>query len=933
MTSISSAMGTEINVDIIVNNKRINQVVSDNISLLTFLRRHLKLTGTKNGCSTGHCGSCSIIFNGELKRSCTIKLNSLSYARIETIEALSNSKFLHPIQYSFIKYGAIQCGFCTPGMVIATKALLDKNRTPSTNIIKSFLSMNNMICRCTGYVKIIQAIKFASKILEHNPEKRYSIEETKKIRSSLPIKEAINRVTGKTIFADDLSLENMIYGKILWSKYPRAEIVSLNFEPAKSVRGIIAIISEKDIPGLKNYGYRNEKSILCSKHTRYTGDAIAVVFGLTPEIAKYACEQIKIKYKTLPGIFSADESSLPEAPKIHNRDNLVDYYKIERGNVSKVLNKCPVVIENEFSAPRIEHAYLEPESGVAFPLKNGGVVVKISTHDTFKDRKLIAQVLNINESKVRVAHMPSGGSFGGKDDFLLQPFLALGAFLTGYPVKITLTREESLRAHAKRHPIKMKIAMGADSNGNILALKTSINSDTGPYQTHGPSVLKTMVLYSSGPYYIPNLYLEGWMWYSNAALCGAMRAFGIPQVAACIEQEIDKLARLLKLCPFKIRMINALRPGLPTSANQILKENIATLPETLKAAQSALKKTKLPISTLDKKIGIGIASCFKHNGYGSGKLEEEGVKIRWSPNSKTKLYIYATNSDFGSSMGNALVQIAASEFKIGSSYIKYIGADTNLTPKGDGSRVSRLTFLIGNALILACKALKEKIFSKVSRKHKIDVTNLFFSPEGEIKNRLSNKPIPVCNLESLSMERRFKAPKTQPIVDNNNDILESNFCKSKMIFYDYSFNTQVAIVEVDIQTGIIRVLKVISAIDVGKALCPLSIEGQIHGGILMGIGYALSEKFNLCNGYPVTHTYGHCGVPKAVETPEILSIILEKPHPEGPYGAKGMGETTNIATTPAVLNAITNAIGIQINNLPAKPNKIRKLLKKDYATL
>ena len=921
--------GRPIEIDIRVNKIRIVTLVPKNMTLLTFLRDRLKLTGAKNGCSTGHCGACSVLFNGELVRSCLFKMHRLDsgHIEIETIESLAKNGAIHPIQYAFIKKGAIQCGYCTPGMILAAKSLLLKKEPPTSRQIKSYLQKNRMICRCTGYVKIIEAIHYAAEILKNTPMRSYSMDEISRLTSAIPIADAIGRSTGRTKFADDLWLENMLHGKVLWSKYPRAEILKINTHDAESIPGVVKVLVAKDIPGKKSMGIDEEQPVLASDRVNYIGDPIAVVFAFTADIAKSACRRIDVEYNSLPGVFNVEEASAPDAPIIHRNGNLAKHFKIERGDISSVWDKCSAIVKGEFSAPRIEHAYLEPESGVAYPVEDGGVVVKIATHDVCRDRRMIAEILSLPQKKVRVVHLPSGGSFGGKDDFLLQALLALGALTTGRPVKITLSRKESLKVHSKRHPIRIRSIMGANRDGKIMALQTKIWSDTGPYSTHGPGVLKAMVMYSAGPYDIPNLHLEGWMWYTNSLLCGAMRAYGIPQVAAFQEQQVDRLASLLDIDPFDIRKINALHPGSPTVGNQVLKHGLASLSETLDAARKALSKSKLPPVTGKKKRGVGVACCYKHNGYGSGILENEGVRMRFVPGARYKILIFVCNSDFGSGMGTALIQLAASELKIDPDRFQYVGADTDTSPPGDGSRVSRLTFLLGNALLAACRELKNKIIKEISSLFRVKISMRSAMMDGKVISDSGDLFYLDQIDKPLEVDCRYEPPLTEPVSEKPSPLFGTAGFKSRTLYYDYSFNTQVAIIDIDVDTGEVMILKLISAIDSGKSLCLPALEGQIHGGAVMGIGYALSEKCLTSNGYYLTRTFGQCAVPGAVQVPEIISEVLEIPNPDGPCGAKGLGETTNIATAPAILNAIADAAGIRIHDLPAEPFKIRLLLQ------
>ena len=514
-----------VQVELTVNGKLIKANVPPKQSLLRFLRDDLDLMGTKDGCSNGHCGACSVIIDGKLTRSCLVKVIRLEGSKIETIEGLAANGSLDPIQQAFIDAGAVQCGFCTAGMIMSTKALLDVNPNPGVDEIKKHLTQNRNLCRCTGYVNILNAVQLAAKrragTSTHEPVSANA-------EPQHPIMDGIAEqiVTGSLKYADDLTMDGMLHGKILWSAHPHAEIIKVDTSEAEAMPGVRAVITARDIPGKNQCGMViQDQPAIADKKVRYIGDSIASVFADTPEIAAEAVARIKVEYKVLPGVFSPEEAARPDAPLIHDKGNRMHQVYIERGDVEDAFKKCAVVIEGDYSTPFIEHGFLEPESGLGYPSEDGGVIIKYPTQSAFDDRRQLSDILAMPPDKIRVIALISGGAFGGKEDIIFHQHLALAALKTGKPVKITLTREESLRVHVKRHPARMHFKTGADAEGHFLAIEANIILDTGAYCSLGLDVLENTAVFAAGPYFVPAVRINAESWYTNnvlAARCAAL---------------------------------------------------------------------------------------------------------------------------------------------------------------------------------------------------------------------------------------------------------------------------------------------------------------------------------------------------------------------------------------------------------------------------
>jgi len=915
-----------IPVELIVNNKPIQAKVTAKTSLLRYLRDKMGLMGTKDGCSNGHCGACSVIIDGKLTRSCLVKVIRLDGAKIETIEGLAASGSLDTIQQSFIDAGAIQCGFCTAGMIMSTKALLDNNPTPSVDEIKKHFTQNRNLCRCTGYVNIIKAVQLSAERRAggslHQPSQPATLPQN-------PIMDPVAQeiVSGSLQYADDLVMEGLLYGKVLWAAHPHAEIISVDTSEAEAMPGVRAVITAGDIPGKNQSGIViRDQPAIADKKVRYIGDSVASVFADSPELAAEALLKIKVDYKVLPGVFSPTDAAKPDAPKVHDKGNLLHRVSIERGNVEEAYQKCAVIVEADYTTPFIEHGFLEPEAGIGYPSEDGGLIIKYPTQCAFEDRKQLSEVLNMPEEKIRIIGLIPGGAFGGKEDMIFHQHLALGALKTGKPVKITLSREESLRVHVKRHPAWMHFKTGADSEGHLLALEARITLDTGAYCSLGLDVLENTAVFAGGPYFFPNVKILGESWYTNNVMAGAMRGFGVNQVAIGLEQQMDAMARSLNIDPLDFRMINALAEGGVTVADHVLEHGVDGIKETIQAVKDELERTTIPSSN-GKKIGVGIASAVKNVGFGHHIPEVAGTII--DMDTSGKIVIRHSQHEYGQGSQTALITLAARELGISSEYISVYGPDTAVTPETGPTTASRQTFMTGNALVATCQALKEEVFNKAADHLGISPSNLKLDGS-RVVDQQTGAGIDLKELgDHFRMERKYIPPESVQIFEKHHiSKWGTPEFKSEPTHFCYSYTTQAAIVAVDPETGEVNVLKILAAADVGKIINRAAIEGQIHGGVMMGLGMALSEQYLVENGINITDSLHKVRLPTADMAPEIIPLVVEVPHPLGPQGAKGFAEAPSLATAPAILNAIYDAVGVRIYDTPADKKRVMEALAK-----
>ena len=925
-------MGNKISF--IVNERNYTFDNMQEMSLLKFLRDYLGLLGAKNGCNQGHCGTCTVIVDGKAKRACLMKLLKLDGVCIETIENLNKDGKLHPIQEAFIQEGAVQCGFCTPGMVMAAKALLDVNLNPTDEDIKDALKFN--ICRCTGYASIIRAIKKAALIMSNAfkviPEK----DRSKSGIGESPIKkDAYDKVTGKPIFADDIYFDDMIYGKLLLSAHPFAKVKNIDDTKAFKQPGVIKVLTAKDIPGRNGFGLLNpHQPVLADGIVRYMGDPIALVLAESEEQAEAALKYIAVDYEPLKGVFSPEDGMKEGAPLIHEDGNVMKHVQVRRGNIDKAFAMADIIIEGTYTTPMVEHAYLEAESAVAKIEEDGTVIVMTASQGSHAFRESISSCLDITEEKVRVIYTPAGGAFGGKEEPTVQIHCALGAMITGRPVKMTLTRQESLIMSTKRHWERMHYRHGATKDGRVIAVEARIIADAGAYESLSQPVVFRSAVVGAGPYDIPNIKIDSYGVYTNHCPGGAFRGFGSTQVAFGAEQQMDKIARALDIDPFTIRKINGLKEGRATITGQVLKGDTGYI-QTVEAVEKALEEyhKNIPEPGAGKRIGIGVASSYKNVGLGAGKKDRAGASIEIDNHGKVYLRVGAT--DMGQGSDTVLTQMASEVTGISFEDFLVISNDTSQTIDGGVTTASRQTYISGHAVIGAAAKLKRvvnSLFLEVVGVKESDYEfiqgGIRLHKKGKFNANVENDFISYLNLAKMARENKvalkadyiYTAPTTYSLRERADHQPKVPIEKYN-IHFAYCFNTQAAIVEVDELSGEVKVLKVIAAQDLGKAIHPQNCHGQLEGAIVMGIGYGLSEEFKLVDGKMITDNLAKLRLPKITDMPEMQTILIEE-ESDGPFGAKGMGEVPINSTAPAIISAIYDAIGVRIENLPATKEKV-----------
>ncbi|MEA3340669.1 MAG: molybdopterin cofactor-binding domain-containing protein, partial [Chloroflexota bacterium] len=661
-----------MNICFSVNGQEIKTQIDPEMSLLVFLRNEMGLTGTKDGCSEGTCGACTVIVDGEAKRACILKMKRVDGCNIETIEGLGQSlnlksphhQSLHPLQYAMVREGGIQCGFCTPGMVMAGKALLDKNPDPTETEIKKALKPN--LCRCTGYRPIIAAIQEAGRLLRDGvteiPAGELYPAGDQVVGRGVARVDGVDKVTGQTKYSADLCVEGMLHAKVLRAAYPHARLLSVDTSAAERASGVAAVLTAKDIPGRNRFGIiRKDQPVFAEEKVRYLGEVVAAVYAESEAEAEAALPLIQVEYEPLPVIENPQQALAEGAVAIHADGNLTCHIPIRKGDVEKGFAEADVIIEGEYFTPTVEHAYLEPEACLALPLPPsqgglGGVTVHVGSQSSIHDQEDIAAALDLPLEKARVVHMPMGGGFGGKEDITVQIVAALGAVKTGRPVKFVWTRQESLLASGKRHAEWMRYRTGATREGKLVAAEVEIYGDGGAYASATDAVMFRSASFSCGPYNLPNVKVDVYGAFTNNPHGSAFRGFGNPQATFAAEIQMDRLAEALGMDPVEFRLKNILDAGDVTITGHVLQHSVGARP-TLEAVRDALAESGLPDAPPGKQIGVGYAASYKNVGLGGGMEDGAGAHLILQPDGSVLLREGAM--DMGQGSDTVMVQIAA----------------------------------------------------------------------------------------------------------------------------------------------------------------------------------------------------------------------------------------------------------------------------------
>ncbi len=844
-----------------VNGERIR--TDKDKTLLRFLRDDLHLMGTKDGCSEGACGTCTIIIDGKATRSCLVKLSKLEGKHIVTIEGLS-AREQEVYGHCFSEAGAVQCGFCTPGMIMSAKALLDANGSPTPAQVRNAIKGN--ICRCTGYVKIEKAILMAARYFADDlPVVRRT--ESARLNERFTRVDAMAKALGKGIFADDLVIEGLVHAKALRSAYPRAVINRIDIADALKHPDASAILLASDVPCNKIGHIVHDWDVMIAEGgtTRYIGDALALVASERKESLDEIISLIKVDYTVLQPITSPSQALSFDAPAIHETGNVLTVERLKRGDADAAIARSAHVVTQTYRTPFTEHAFMEPECALAMP-EGEGLLVYTASQSVFDEQREIARMLKLPLASVHCRSMLVGGGFGGKEDMSVQHHAALMAWYLKRPVKVRFSRQESINIHPKRHAMEMEFTTACDERGRLTGMRATLIADTGAYASLGGPVLQRACTHAAGPYNYQDIDIIGKAVYTNNVPAGAFRGFGVTQSCFATENNLNLLAEKVGISAWEIRHLNAIRPGQVLPNGQVADPNTA-----LDACLAAVKEA------FERSPRTGIACAFKNSGYGVGvpdtgrcTLSVEGGII----------HIRTSAACMGQGLATVATQIVCETIGIGPEKTFCEPADTFRTPDAGTSTASRQTVITGEAIRKVALQLREALdregsLGALEGSEFHDEFTALTDPMG------SRKPNPVSHIA-------------------------------------YSYSTQV--VELDEQG---KVCTVTAAVDVGQVVNPTAVEGQVEGGVVMGLGYALTEDYPIEGGYPQVK-YGTLGLFRAPEAPPVETFMV-KSEEVGPhaYGAKGIGELSTIATAPAVQHAYWRFDGKFRTKLPLEHTAYR----------
>jgi xanthine dehydrogenase molybdenum-binding subunit len=833
---------------------------------------------------------------------------------------------LHPLQQAFIDYGAVQCGFCIPGQLMTAHALLNRVADPAEEQVRQ--ALKDTLCRCAGYPAIIAAIRAAAQAMRDGsdlPDYDLQISDSghKVVGQVNPRPDSVAKVTGAAIFTDDLAFDGMLHARVKRAGVPHAILQHIDVSRAQALEGVAAVLTAADIPGDRFHGLviPDWPSLVgVGERIRYVGDAVAIVAAETRQIASQALDLIEVDYEPLLVVSDPVQARGENVPALHPGGNLLKHIKVRKGDIESGFDQADVVLEHTFNTAITEHAFLEPECSIARPAADGRIEVYVGSQIPYADRDQVARALGWRDDQVRIVGQLMGGGFGGKEDIAGQIHAALLAQVTGRAVKLLFDRHESLLVHPKRHATQIRVKIGSRKDGMLTAVETELYGDTGAYASLGEKVMTRATTHSSGPYRVPSAKADCYAMYTNNPPAGAFRGFGVTQSAFAIESMIDRLAEKLGIDPVEIRRRNGLRVGSVTNTEQTLRDSVGLL-ECIDRVDTEMRRlagdhpfqAQVAEGEPHLRRAWGFAAAYKNTGLGGGAPDKAGAEIELFTDGT--LEVRTSSAELGQGLVTVLQMIVAEEFDFEPQRVRVLVMDTDLTPDGGPTTASRQTYVTGNAALHAARTLKQAIATTLAEKYDQPPEAVHFV-EGlaQVDGRRVSLGDAAREMRTQGLEPRtlyeYWAPETTPLGESGD------------MHFAFAFAAQAAEVEVNTKTGQVRVLRVIAANDVGKAINPLGLQGQVEGGVMMGLGNALTEHFIVENGEVFTDRMARYRIPSITQTPEIISIVVEHPTLEGPFGAKGIGEIVSIPTTPAITNAIYNAVGVRIDRLPVDQEEI-----------
>ena len=965
-----------------VNDQAVEVGAAPATRLTRVLRDHLGLTGTKVGCDAGDCGACTVLIDGEQVCACLVPVGQIGGHSVTTVEGLADNGHLSRLQQAFHEHGAAQCGICTPGMLMAASTLLGRRRSPTEPEVLD--ALGGVLCRCTGYRKIVKAVLAATNgepgaahdagaihgtgrdaepkvcvaqaadagdtarhmqsrsgldprdpglaqptgdgpartrtVAWDSGAKRY-------MGRRLPSVDGLGKVTGRALFGADAAPDGTLRLRVVRSPYSHARF-TLGDCTALHARhpGLARVFTAADVPGVNGFGIYpdiKDQPVLAPGIVRYRGEAVAALVGDDDALDRITDDQLPIDWEPLPALHDPRDAVAPGAAAVQpaHPDNVLTRGRVHTGEVPPAGSDGLIEASGEFETPFVEHAYIEPEAGYAQPIEDNRIEVAACTQTPYMDRDEVANVLGIEPERVRIRPSACGGGFGGKLDQSIQPLVALAAWVLARPVRCTFTRTESMAATTKRHPSRIRARAVADSGGRLLAYDFDGDFDTGAYASWGPTVAGRVPVHCMGPYRVPNVRADSRAIFTNSPPSGAFRGFGVPQAAIAHETLIDELATALGLDPLEFRHRNALQAGDRTATGQVLEASaglVACL-DALRPRWNALREEadafNSSAAARHRRRGAGVACMW----YGCGNTSMSNPSSMCVTLARDGKLVFRNGAqDIGQGSSTIMLQIMAEALGLPIEQIDMVVSDTDLTEDAGKSSASRQTFVSGRAAQIAGTDLRAKMLALVNAGAdagiQLDGNILRIADRHGVEHAIPLVRLPVVAGDDVVLEGRgVFDPPTGPLDENGQGTP----------YATYGFAAQIASVEVDLELGTVAPRHIVAAHDVGAAVNPTLVEGQIEGGIAQGLGLALMEEY-VPGRTENLHDYLF---PTIGDVPEIECLLVEDPEPLGPYGAKGIGEPALIPTAPAILNAVYHATGVRLRRVPILPHRVREALE------
>ncbi len=898
-----------VTLNFFLNGSRRQERLRPMARLSETLREDFGYTGVKVGCDAGDCGACTILLDGRQVCACLVPTARIDGALVVSAEGMMANGFLNRVQHAFLRHGAVQCGACIPGMLAAATDIAAAHENPTRQQVRD--ALGGVLCRCTGYHKIVDAVVDAGRdpIEIRAPE-------GPAVGARLPRTDAVAKLDGSAQFGADGIPANALWLRAVRSPHAAADFTIGDLAPLLDRHpGLVKVLTSADVPGNKLYGVypdMKDQPVFAIAEVRFRGEVILALVGERETLDAIPDADVPITYRIKEPVIGLDAALAPNARQIHagRPGNVLIAAELRKGNGDgdTVPAQCAHTAEGQWQTSYVEHAYIEPEAGFAQRIGDR-LEIHATTQSPYMDRDEVALIMGLKPHRIRIVPTVCGGGFGGKLDLSVQPMLAVAAWSLDRPVACVFHRPESMTSTTKRHPARVAARFGCDRMGRLQAMEMTADFDTGAYASWGPTVAGRVPVHGGGPYHWPNVSIDARAVLSNGPSCGAFRGFGVPQVALAHEALMDDLAARLGMDALEFRHKNALRAGDLTATGQLLVAS-AGLDQCLDALRPAWKQAQDDVSRHNaddpvRRLGVGLG-CMWYGCGNTGMSNPSMVRVTLSADGRVILYNGAV--DIGQGSDTIMRQICADALGLPIGAIEQVTGDTDLTPDAGKTSASRQTYVTGKATELAALDLRRKIL----RLTNASADALITLSDGGLM--VGDREVSLARLDVIEGDVVLLG---EGVFDPPATALDQ--AGQGEPYGTYAFAAQLAVVEVDIELGTTKVVRIVAAHDVGKAINPTLIEGQIEGGIAQGLGLALMEEF-LPGRTENLHDYL---IPTVGDMPEVEVILVEDPDPNGPSGAKGVGEPGLVPTAPAILAAIKSATGIGMHEVPVTPARLR----------